>query len=167
MRIPNLTTVPSSERAPMSRVETEMFLACTMLSSEGKLDPVPAAELPDAIGKLFDSKLTEDYVSQIFLKRLTLSDVLYDPCVAAFMCILPDRPGMAVLWAWTLYDRTRELGRPYTMGDLTNDFPMGFPTKEGMEKAWDRQKGYTQDPPVKCDNMLDKAEPWKTEVAAA
>lgn len=161
MKLKNLTNTSESERRPMSPVESEMMIVLT-ISGQDISEPVPAADLDVALSKMFLPALIGSLEFQVLSKRLQLTDKLYDPRVVAMASILTDRPGFAVLWAYTLFRRTLELGRPYNFDDLVNDFPMGFPTNEGAAKIWDAQKGYLQDPPLKGDNLLDGAEPWKT-----
>ena len=45
-----------------------------------------------------------------------------------------------------------------TLNDWTDDFPMGVPTEEEFEKAWEYQKGIAHD--ISIDNMLDYKEYW-------
>lgn len=140
----------------MSKAESELMIVLTIGEP---MQPVPADELEQALGQIFKS--VGDFGLQVLLQRLKQTDELYDPRTVAMASWLVDRPGFAVLWAYTLYERTRELGRPYSFTDLVNDFPMGFPTSEGAAKIWDAQKGWAQEPPVPSDNLLDGSELWK------
>lgn len=160
-RPPNLTAVPESERRPMTKAETELFF--TLVISE-PMQPVPANDLVPSLEQIFVGEFLDDLGLQVLLQRLKLTDQLYDPRTVAMASFLIDRPGFAVLWAYTLYERTRELERPYGFDDLVSDFPMGFPTSDGAAKIWDAQKGWAQDPKVPVDNLLDGGEAWKAPV---
>lgn len=160
MKLKNLTNVPDSERRPMTPAESDLMIVLT-ISGQDISEQVPAADLEASLLKLFKPAMTSSFCFQVMLKRLQLTDKLYDPRVVAMTAFIADRPGFAVLWAYTLFQRTLELGRPYNFDDLVHDFPMGFPTNDGAAKIWDAQKAFLQEPPLKGDNLLDQAEAWK------
>lgn len=68
-----------------------------------------------------------------------------------------DRPGAAVMWAYTLVAMYVRDGR-LNMSTLANTFPDGFPNIEEVGKLWDHQKGYKHG--LKLDNLLDCYECW-------
>jgi hypothetical protein len=166
-RLPNLTAVTSEQRRVMTQAESKLLIVLTIQAPEELCAPVAAADLEKALLSLFKPEAVhQDLSMQVIIGRLKLTDKLYDPRVVAMASFISDRPGFAVLWAYTLYERTRELGRPYTFDDFVDDFPFGFPNSDGAAKIWDAQKGWSQEPPVSVDNMLDRESPWKEPVPA-
>lgn len=163
---PDLTAVPKNKRRGMTKTETSYFVICeiSQMTDGEKVAPVKATELRDAIMKAgFPAEFVDMHLAQIMLKRLAVftPDTLYDPNMIAFAIVLADRPGAAVLWAWTIYRRTLALGHPYTCEDFANDFPYGPPTPEGAEPVWDAQKKTGKLQPFEMDNWLDEADTWR------
>lgn len=158
-RLPTLKSVPDDQRGPMSKAQTESFI---MLNLAPPAEPVPGPELLDALRKEFGDKMATLFEMQVLVGRLALTDQSYDPRTVVMCLMLTDRVGVAVQWAYYLYEETRLRGRPLRAADLAEDFPMGFPTSEGYSTAWDGQKGYLQDPKIpNVDNLLDVSETWK------
>lgn len=163
-RLPTLASVPESGRGPMDGDETRMFAACSIVERRFQTPPLPASDLPGAIGLRYTEGLAGSFAGQIFLGRLQTTDLAYSPDVAAMLIALSFNPGVAVAWAYYLYEETRKRGA-LAMIDLATDFPMGFPTQEGFHAYWDGQKGRVQEPPVRVDNMLDLQATWQAPTA--
>jgi hypothetical protein len=168
-RPPILTAVPDSARRPMTETETGIMVTAMV----AKPQPVTAEQLPAAVlalGVFVPDKFEQFTEAQVLMKRLNCApkDMLFDPGMVALACIMSTNVGRAVLWAWTLFRRTVELSRPYTLSDFADDFPMGPPTDDGQREIWDAQKG---DFPASIfgwatDNALDVRETWSVEESA-
>jgi hypothetical protein len=64
-------------------------------------------------------------------------------------------PGIAVLWAYTIFRLAQKHGDKLSWDDFIYAFPNGFPTERSMQQAWEDQKGEGG------FNLLDQAETWK------
>lgn len=160
MRLPTLKSVPESKRGPMSKEETKAMISLLMT---GDSEPVSGAKLLATLREHYP-EAAEIFEVKVMVSRLESTDQLYRPECVMMCVVLTDRVGDAVQWAYYLYEETRLRG-PLTLHDMVNDFPMGFPTRDGYQAAWDAQKGYLQDPPIpKIDNLLDQAETWRAPV---
>jgi hypothetical protein len=148
----------------MDDQESQLFITVTM-AENAKPVMVPADRLLEEIAKRYSDTASGLASVRIIVGRLELTDLSYSPDVVLMLGYLSDRPGVAVAWAYTLYEETRKRG-PYTIAMLAKDFPWGFPRSEAYSAYWDAQKGWAQEPKVKgVDNMLDQAETWKPPVA--
>jgi hypothetical protein len=74
-----------------------------------------------------------------------------------------DRPGTAVMWAYTLIVLAARIGRQVSLQDLCEAFQHGFPTERAMNERWDAQK-CTSEEPLGADNLLDLPETWAPHV---
>src|SRR5690606_8551320 len=106
---------------------------------------------------------------KIFLARLspaeppiTLGCILIATCDA-------DRPGDAVMWAWTLVQLAKRKGGLVTAKDLIEAFAGKLPSKEFKSKIWDSQKKWAhgiQYQSPSSDNLLDEIPLWKANKQA-
>lgn len=162
-----LTAAPRDQRQPMTNLATRVM--ASLLPLGDALTPVKPSELLNAMQTIV---LTEDAIEhpivKSFINHVSLTDALYDPAMAAQAIVMCHNPAVATLWAWTLYRRGVELGRPYTLNDFADDFPDGPPTDEAALAIWDAQKGEGPSAffPTKTDNILDIAETWKEAASA-
>lgn len=77
-----------------------------------------------------------------------------------------DRPGIAVIWCYSLMLWSSELGRPITMDDMCLRYiPQGVPTLAACRSIWMAQKvdQWLEGDEAKGspDNMLDRSMWWK------
>lgn len=159
-RLPSLVKVPKHEREPMTEKQSEIFTSLYMMRDHETM--VPAKQLEVELNKIFEEAFVKSFVLQVMIRRLVLtpSNLRYSPLAVAFCATLCNTPGLAVMWAYTLFDETNRF-QEVTMDRLADLFPMGFPTGNGYRNIWDAQKGMFQTPPVKIDNLLDTSEAWQ------
>lgn len=87
--------------------------------------------------------------------------------VRIFCSMLCDRPGTAVMWAYTLAVLAQEKkGEEVTMSDWCDAFPMGIPSAQACQDAWEYQKVHNRVSNIDVmkrpasDNCLDYQEFW-------
>lgn len=107
----------------------------------------------------FDSKVAAEtgMMSQILHERITwVKDMTVTAALGIWCAYLSEGiPGRAVLWAWTLRQLYTQKNRTLTLEDWTNAFPLGIPSEQGYDAAWDTQKGKGP-----LGNLLDSSETW-------
>ncbi len=155
-----LRDVPRDQRQPMSKEDSKAFLTATMAQMRGE-KPLSAADLRSMIE-------TKDapFSVKVMAARLTLADdaCRFAPMTVLFLTSLCNSPAKVVLWAHYLVRRTYELdGGIVDNGVLAIDFPMGFPTDEGVSAIWDAQKLVA----TLASNALDTPDPWKRGASVA
>jgi hypothetical protein len=164
----SLVAVPDAQRRPLTDEEGKGFVN---LGFAERRDPgrlIPAAELRQYLGATFGVGLSDSFIVQLIVSRLEQGppEYTYSPYAVALTAILTDRPGVAVMWAYTLFDESRK-GTPLTIERFAQDlFAWGVPTDKGYHDIWDAQKGFNQTPRQPFDNWLDKADVWKAKESA-
>lgn len=101
-------------------------------------------------------KVGQTDVGKILLQRLSLnSEVTISEPLALWILSLCDRPGLIVMWAYTLVRmQQRNPGKILNMTVWTHHFPSGLPTNQAMIDAWNGQKSDMG------GNLLDTREVW-------
>jgi len=142
----------TAKTVPMDEETTELFLKCVLaekaLQKENKL-------------RRFGYKEAEDVglIGEILYSRLHEADgpLISFPLGLFIVHLANGNPAKAVLWAYTLFKMNK--GKiMLTFTDLSEFFPIGFPSESEFERVWDSQKGHLHG--EKCDNMLDNEEIW-------
>jgi hypothetical protein len=157
--------VDAKPAEPMTKEESMFLLQLGFLEMRKAETPQPISEGQRKI-------LEEDSpFSAIIISRLQWATGLpWERIVGpeALMMIsslrTSDRPGNAVMWAYTLLFLRADEGEPVTIDLLSQRFPVGFPTAEAMHAVWDQQKVFNHKDeaavhPALSDNMLDRP-PW-------
>ena len=87
--------------------------------------------------------------------------------VLLMLAVLPefDRPGVSVMWCYTLILIASEQGKPVNMDDFcTKVCPMGVPSFESLRVVWAAQKAELwmgeEEARQGSDNMLDRGAWW-------
>ena len=142
---------------PMNQSESTMMIQATMLgmNASEKLPEIHA----DLMGVDGNPKSFEYAVMFKRLEAIRMADyVSTDLCI--FIASICKGPGDAVLWAYTLGQMIIE-GEVKKVGitEWVEYFPMGIPTDEGKEAAWDGQKGMNIGLSG-VDNWLDDLNNW-------
>ena len=153
LQLKTLLDVPRDLRRPMTREESESFVHCSLVDTKGGKDQ----PIEDVAAEFSDAPLA----LAILLKRIRVAAPATPVRTATvlFLTSLCDSPGTVVLWAFYLVKRGAELGRAVRIADLAmDDFPDGFPTRDGYTAIWDEQKGIRHGRSV--DNLLDTREAW-------
>lgn len=134
--------------APMSRDQTDTFIRASLLDENIK---TPFDEQDGAmLGGL----------GQVLWKRLSHPHSVEVSKGAAVVAITAaDRIGAVVLWAYTLHEMWKKLGRMVTVQDIAMAFPTGFPTPDAVEKIWNAQKGYNNGE-TSGRNLIDDEAYW-------
>lgn len=142
---------------PMTEDESRTFLTLMMMEMNietGKTKPELLAQM--------DKDLEGCLGYQILKSRLALFKEKFSPTMqvevlpqilCALMC---DRPGNAVMWAYTLNEIFIKTRKPVTLKSVTDFFPWGFPTQEEYSKCWDAQKAEN----MPMGNMVDDFKNW-------
>lgn len=132
---------------PLTKEQSNLFITLCMAS---------VSKAREVAGTMDDV-----FLYQVLVKRLEAYSPhiteLIDPRILILCAGLSDRPGIAVLWAYTLAHML--IGKDtLTLDDWTMAFPMGIPSMEETHKLWDYQKGFTHN--IKKDNLLDDFNYW-------
>lgn len=156
LQIPSLLSLRGEHIRPLTREETEQFVAATLGERSG------------ANGLKGDFTETEagsfGPIGWILFKRLALCEGLrVTTALAAWVAMRSEgNPGNLVMWAWTLREmwiRKPNKEVPVDMQEWAFGFPDGVPTAEGLSKTWDRQKNL-----VGGGNLLDIVQIWAMPV---
>jgi hypothetical protein len=133
---------------PMTEDQSRMFLVATINEEN---DPAGPEDCPE-------EHLPKQYL--IIESRLAIAGFA-DKCsfwVKMFLGSLCDTPGSCVIWAYALCDMIERSGLDmFTMSNLTQYFPYGFPSESCMGECWDYQKN----PSSPGGNMYDNEKSWK------
>jgi hypothetical protein len=122
----------AGEQIPMSEELSHAFLSIHMLKLQDKGLP---------------TSLMESFMFQVIHKRAVFLGLKPNQYAVALIACICSSPGSAVSYA------AKEL----TLENITNIFPMGYPSDAFMSYMWDKQKG--QHFNLSYDNLLDKLEP--------
>lgn len=157
----NATTPPFKIRPlflykqePMDATITELMLNLMLMK------PGQAKEMQASLETLF--------VYKVMASRLThhVGPGIASTQAFAILCAQTTSPGIAVMYAHTLYAiYLKNDKRHVTLGDVMDVFPDGFPREE-LSKAWDAQKVPTDlraDPTFGGDNALDNQNYWQPQ----
>lgn len=126
---------------------------------------VPGKELPDAMRVLFGEQVENLFLIQVMLVKLRQCDptVAISPYVVLAASLLCDRPGTAVIMAYSIYRRSVGPGN-FSLADfLSHCAAHGVPSEGALEAIWDSQK----DPNAPLGNRLDIAETWTSATLAS
>ncbi len=138
-------TLLEAKTEPLTEEATRLYLSCVMGDAQHGDDAIP-----------------EDYdgsqAHNIVQKRLDAAGADVSRWVVSFVATMCQSPGDCVLWAHALKTLGNKVGR-VDMQELTNAFPMGFPSESERRSCWDSQKGYNLGL-EKVDNYLDTKEAW-------
>lgn len=98
---------------------------------------------------------------KVMVGRLEAVNVPVSFALAAFLSSLCDSFGKVSMWVYTLaWMCHRSNGEEQTLATWTGFFPMGVPTEEAYNLAWDAQKVERKFP--KSDNAYDDIEYYPT-----
>lgn len=129
--------------------ENSTIMLCSLLM--GSVDEDSMAEA-----------LSREFIPQVIQKRWELAGIgerfRINPSVLLLVTMQCRTPGVAVMYAHTLKELAlrKGAGVAYTIDDLVDDFPHGFPGDVSLREAWDAQK--RQGAPG--GNYLDTQEAW-------
>lgn len=111
----------------------------------------------DQVKEPLPPEIKEMFMYQVCHQRLEAFGVPVHEIVPAYITILSDRPGIAVLYAAAIKAIYEQNKREVNLNDMINAFPWGVPTEEELHKIWDGQKCHDRQP----DNWLDHGEAWR------
>lgn len=143
---------------PMTEDETKVFTYFLMMAVADDRDKlVPARDLLTEIEAMF-GPASKDFFLQVLAKRLEAHapDLTFSPLTTVFTASLCRNPAVAVMWAYQLFEQSRD-GTPLTFmrfGEVV--FGDGVPTESGYEECWDSQK----EAGAPLGNLLDSMETW-------
>jgi hypothetical protein len=152
-RAPTLFAASSENPTKYAEDEFLAILGLTMKSDiVGKDDP--------AMQRLADA----GFGAQVMLGRLTNipSNPQFSLGSIIYAISATTNPGVAVMWAYTLYEEGKKLGRPIAVEDILKTFPFGYPSDDACTVIWDKQK-LPRDQRENgnfSDNWLDTKEAW-------
>lgn len=135
---------------PMHEDETGMLFQCMMMEQSG-FQKGQNAEIDKGLDTSRGFKILE--------KRLEAAGVEVTLPLMMFLTSLCDKPGMVVVWAYTLnvIRVTRNVEGPVGTSEFAHAFPMGIPTDDVYQAAWNEQK-VNDDSPTK--NLVDNFKNW-------
>jgi hypothetical protein len=145
---------PTKDCVPMTQEESEMFVTLCMneIHPSGKPWP-PIDDSAPAVLRIMQSRLEWAGIESAINHPLKL-----------FIACISDRPGVVVMWAYTLAHMLEKKNDPSVIlkiSDLAAQFPMGFPNEDAKNECWDAQKGHAHNVPG--DNLMDQLEYWQPE----
>lgn len=161
--IPSIFTKDASKTGDLHRDES-VFITNIYLSkgTHPAIEPVPAKELEDRLFQLTGKTLP--FTIAVLVKRLEAMcpEIEFSPSVIFLVSGRINSPGVAVLYAYSLYQETMKQGGPLSVEYMCLQvMPNGFPTDDHMRQIWDAQKGRTLENGTVCDNYIDHAEAWR------
>jgi hypothetical protein len=146
---------PGIQIEPMSKMLCEIWLSFGLAE---------AVDKHDDLDKQLAERGAKDFCYQVLDQRLKVvgSDTKVSPAVKVICSLLSEgSPGEAVMWAYSLhYLLVAENLSKITLTDLSNYFPMGFPTKEARHTVWDAQKGYKMIEDGRLDSSYENVDNW-------
>ena len=95
--------------------------------------------------------MSTHYLFQVLQKRSQLLNLKITTQALAFVCVICNSPGDAVMWAHVLRKMQRDTLMEVSLETITSYFPYGLPTTEARAVMWEAQKGLGGAP----DNYLD------------
>lgn len=137
-----------SKIRPLNEKESQLFLGICMKGN------IP---FPEDMAKELESM----FLYQVLKKRLDAIPQVnglkpeISPWLILWCSMLCDRPGIAVMWAYTLYLMWLKERREVTIMDWVDEFPMGVPLMSEYERLWDEQKQQTG-----IQNCMDDLAAW-------
>lgn len=150
---------------PMTRDESEAYVALKLSQAKRPSKVVKGRDLEAELRQHFQIKEGEKlpFVLEIGVKRIAAFDPDGDfdlDMVMFALGMMADRPGFAVLWAYSLSrGRAKVNGQAITLDNWAVSLhPWGVPNNEGAAAIWDAQKGHVLG--LECDNSLDLPETW-------
>ena len=122
-------------RRPLTKDESEVFV--TLLFAQNP-------DLKEPLNRALVAKYGDAPGSRIMLGRLTThADGVLPEARLAFLLDLVSEgnPGNLVMWAWTLYRMSKQLGHKLvTLDDFASTFPSGVPDSSAYSEVWAEQK---------------------------
>lgn len=132
---------------PLNHAEVEALAQIAFLA-EGEEE----AMLPEDIDEL-------PPIGRVVFNRLYVTPIRVTVAAAAFMTVLCDgRQPDAIVWAWTIYQLAKRLGRQeLNLDDVARAFPK-VPTDASRAHIWEQQRGHVYQIPFA--NLLDRRALW-------
>lgn len=124
-----------SDRVSMDDELSKIFLSMCMAEME-KMD----------ISKILESVQTT-FLYQVFTQRAEFINLKMTEYVKIFLSSLIKSPGESTMYLY--YLKAKYPNELISFTEITNLFPIGFPTEKALSDLWDAQK-------IGSDNMLDK-----------
>lgn len=131
---------------PMTKEQAKIFLECVMseLMIENELNESNHKQL--------------GLTGEIFYQRLQFQKVKISLQATIFLVLMAEgNPGKIVMWAYTITRMFQKYKRYITLNELSDSFPMGFPSEEEQGEIWDDQKRKI----APYGNMIDDPNNWK------
>jgi hypothetical protein len=113
---------------PMTEQQSKSMISLFFLEKENKV--------PDEVKSTFEYRVTKSRAEYLGLE---ITDA-----AALMLAILCQSPGEIVMYLVAIRSKTKS----FNMEDLSNIFPMGFPSHIYLGKMWDKQK-------IKTGNFVD------------
>jgi hypothetical protein len=150
MKLKSLIDVCAGKQmVPMDRNQMEGFFLCCMMEKDKRGHKPPPDRDMSVSFRIVESRLEAAGI----LDKVSFPARLFVACLC-------DRPGLCVMWAYTLAHMLEKSGgMPVTMSSITENFPNGFPSDAQSNECWDAQKGHAHG--VKADNLMDNFDWWK------
>lgn len=124
---------------------------------------------PELAGQMYED-VKNEFGVKICEKRCEVLNVKIDKATLIFVaCVLAENPAVIVQYVHAIYQaQVVELEfMPFTLVDLCELFPNGFPTEESLQAAWSAQKiPVTDRSGVIGDNTIDNPVIFRTPYTA-
>lgn len=122
---------------------------------------VPATLLDSFISEVYGEGLAKSFHVEVMTKRLAVMNpsVTYSPFTLIFFAMSADRVGVAVMWAFTMFDYYRRTKKVLTLDAVDEWFKGQLPTEDSMHNIWDEQKVAADG--RMSDNQIDCRAAWQ------
>lgn len=135
---------------PLTPAEANMFVRFNV-SNVGVNAPFPA-EMEEGLEQVFLYQVLKKRIDHIEVATENKPDIA--PIVILWCSYLSDRPGIAVMWAYTLYLIWLKYQKRITLLEWVFEFPNGVPLELEYGYLWDSQKADMK------DNFVDHMSQW-------
>jgi len=144
------------DRRVLDQKESEIFIQMSMLDLQGQDKEKTDGAHQDLLARSLSYRIMVERLTQAGSIEFISRPLMF------FLLTVTDRPGTAVLWAYTLNWMATQV-ECVNLSQWAMQFPDGLPTEPGMQAAWEAQKlqvmGIEYEFP-ESDNWIDNIDNW-------
>tara|TARA_Y100000034_G_C6777793_1_gene347425 strand:- start:383 stop:889 length:507 start_codon:yes stop_codon:yes gene_type:complete len=150
MVVQPLTSVPANFISPMTDEQSDAFQKYNSLEkSYHKPFNIGNPDIPNPLKNSPILRIIDERVNEWGNASISTS-------VALFIMSLSNNSSAAILWSYTLTVMYHGCNEMITMQHLTNEFPFGFPSNNGVSLFWAQQKN----PDMPDKNLTNDVSNW-------
>lgn len=134
---------------PVPLTDSQSEVLINLILDKEKINAIEIEEKP------FLYQLLEKRIEKLHNYKIEVSAMIY-------LTSILKSPGNVVMYCWYLqYQSKIKNIKTFTIDDLVNIFPIGFPSNDELKKVWDMQK-IIRPSMEYSDNLLDYKEAGKS-----